>query len=75
MKNNNNNNASSKKENRKVVTDKQFKDNKVREGKADNSINDEANDKSAYPYKSAEDKQFKTQPEFIDRNNDSKDKS
>ncbi|MEP6683331.1 MAG: hypothetical protein ABJA35_08725 [Parafilimonas sp.] len=72
---NNNDKASSEKENKKVVTDKQFKDNEVREGKPDNSINDEANDKSAYPYKSDEDNQYKTQPEFIDRDSDSKDKS
>jgi hypothetical protein len=66
---------SSEKENKKVQTNKQFKDNKVREGKADNSIYDEDNNKSAYPYKSTEDKQFKNQPEFIDRNAETKDKS
>lgn len=65
---------SSEKENKKVQTDNQFKDDEVREGTAD-SINNEDNDKSAYPHKSKEDKQYKTQPEFIDRNNDSKDKS
>ena len=66
---------SSEKENKKVQTDKQFDDNEVREGKANNSIHDEDNDKSAYPYKSDEDEQYKTQPEFIDRNSESKDKS
>ena len=72
MKNNNDN--SSEKENKKVQTDKQFKDNEVREGRADNSINDEDDKKSAYPYKIDKDEQFKTQPEFIDRNIESKDK-
>lgn len=67
--------SSSEKENKKVQTDKQFEDNEVREGKKDNSIAAEENNKSAYPYKSKEDKQFKNQPEFIDRNSDSKDKS
>jgi len=66
---------SSEKENKKVQTDKQFDDNEVREGKKDNSIYDEQNNKSAYPYKSDEDKQFKNQPEFIDRNAETKDKS
>ena len=66
---------SSEKENKKVQTDKQFNDNKVREGEKDNSIYNEKNDKSAYPYKSYEDKQFKNQPEFIDRNAETKDKS
>ena len=66
---------SSEKENKKVQTDKQFEDNEVREGKADNSIFSEENDKSAYPYKSDADKQFKNQPEYIDRNGESKDKS
>ena len=64
---NNNDKTSSEKENKKVQTDKQFKDNEVHEGKADNSIHDEDNNKTAYPYKS--------QPEFIDRDSDSKDKS
>jgi hypothetical protein len=66
---------SSKKENKKVQTNKQFKDNEVREGKADNSISSENNNKSAYPYKSTEDKQFKNQPEYIDRSGETKDKS
>lgn len=65
---------SSEKENKKVQTDKQFKDNEVHEGKAD-SINNEDNDKSAYPYKSDHDEQYKTQPEYIDRNSETKDKS
>ena len=66
---------SSEKEDKKVQTDKQFDDNEVREGKKDNSIYNEKNNKSAYPYKSDEDKQFKDQPEFIDRNAETKDKS
>ena len=65
---------SSEKENKKVQTDKQFKDNEVREGEAD-SINNEDNDKSAYPFKSDKDKQYKNQPEYIDRNGETKDKS
>ena len=64
---------SSEKENKKVQTDKQFDDNEVREGKANNSIASEENDKSAYPYK--KDDQYKTQEEFIDRNSESKNKS
>ena len=68
-------NKSSEKENKKVQTDKQFDDNEVREGKANNSISSEENNKSVYPYKSNADKQFKNQPEFIDRNSESKDKS
>jgi hypothetical protein len=71
----NNMKDSSKKENKKVQTDKQFDDNEVREGKANNTIASEENNKSAYPYKSDEDKQFKNQPEFIDRNAETKDKS
>ena len=66
---------SSEKENKKVQTDKQFDDNEVREGRADNSISSEENNKSAYPYKNTEEKQFNNQPEFIDRNSESKDKS
>lgn len=68
-------NNSSEKENKKVQTDNQFKDNKVREGEADNSIFSEENNKSAYPYKHDEDKQLKTQEEYIDRNGETKDKS
>jgi hypothetical protein len=66
---------SSEKENKKVQTNKQLKDNNVRDGKADNSFYDEDNNKSAYPYKSTEDKQFKNQPEYIDRSGETKDKS
>ena len=66
---------SSEKENKKVQTDKQFDDNEVREGKKDNSIYNEKNNKSAYPYKSDEDKQLKDQTEFTDRNAETKDKS
>jgi len=69
-----NKDQSSKKENKKVQTNKQFDDNEIMEG-TDISINDEGYDKSTYPHKSETDKQFKTQSEFIDRNNDSKDKS
>ena len=65
---------SSEKENRKVSTKKQNKDNAVREGE-NNSIFKEDNDKENYPYKELHDKQFDNQPEFIDRNNDSKDKT
>ena len=67
--------SSSKKENKKVQTNKQFKDNEVREGTPGYSINNEANDKSAYPYETDKMKQFNNQPEFIDRNSGSKDKS
>lgn len=66
---------SSKKENKKVQTGKQFKDNPVMEGEKDNSIYNEDNNKSAYPYKSTAEKQFNHQPEFIDRNAETKDKS
>ena len=66
--------ASSEKVNRKVRTDKQFKDNKVREDE-NNSIYRQDNDKTCYPYKQTQEKQFNNQPEFIDRNSDSKDKS
>jgi hypothetical protein len=66
--------TSPEKENKKVNANKSAKDYKVREDE-NNSIYEEANDKKAYPYKSNEDKQYKTQPEFIDRDNDSKDKS
>jgi hypothetical protein len=75
LKKNNFMKKSSEKENKKVQTDKQFDDNEVREGKADNSISSEGNNKSVYPNKSTEDKQFKNQPEFIDRNGETKDKS
>lgn len=66
---------SSEKENNKVQTDKQFDDNEVKEGKANNSIADEENDKSKYPYPPTREKQFNNQPEFIDRNAETKDKS
>jgi hypothetical protein len=67
-------NSSPHKENKKVHPEKYDKQKEVREDE-NNSIYEEANDKSAYPYKHPEDKQYKSQPEFIDRNNDSKDKS
>lgn len=66
---------SSEKENRKVRTDKQFDDNEVKEGKANNSIASEENNKSGYPYPPTHEKQFNNQPEFIDRNSETKDKS
>lgn len=67
-------NKSSKKENKKVETNKQFEDKPVTEG-TDVSINNQNNDTSAYPYKNDTGKQLKSQEEYIDRNNDSKDKS
>ncbi|MEP6466600.1 MAG: hypothetical protein ABJB05_09850 [Parafilimonas sp.] len=72
---NNSDKNSSEKENKKVQTDKQFKDNEVHEGKAENRISDKPNDESAYPLKNEKDNQYKTQPEYIDRNAESKDKS
>lgn len=65
---------SSEKENKKVQTDKQFDDNEVREGKADNSIFDEENNKSSYPYPTAQNKDDKAKPEYISKNADKKDK-
>ena len=62
------------KENKKVRTDKQFKDDPVREA-GNNSICKDANNKSAYPYKQKHDKQYDNQAEFIDRDSESKDKS
>ncbi len=53
--------TSSEKENKKVQTDKQFEDNDVREGQADNSIYNDENNVSTYPHKHAEDKQHKGQ--------------
>ena len=64
---------SPEKENKKVHADKNSQDYKVREGE-NNSIYDEAN-KKKYPDKSKEDNQYKTQPEFIERNSNSNDKS
>jgi hypothetical protein len=66
--------TSPEKENKKVNANKGAKDYKVREGE-NNSIYEEENNKKEYPYKSKEDNQYKTQPEFIDRDSDSKDKS
>ena len=71
---NTNEKTSSEKENRKVNASKQPQSNEVREDQ-NNSINEEGNDKSAYPYKNKADKQYKIEPEFIDRNSNSKDKS
>ena len=62
------------KENKKVNAEKGIEDYKVREDE-NNSIFKQANDKEKYPYKSEVDKQYKIQPEFIDRDSDSKDKS
>ena len=50
------------------------KSNEIREDK-NNSIRNDAGNKTDYPYQQVHDKQFDNQPEFIDRNNDSKDKS
>ena len=66
--------TSSVKENKKVNSKKQGDENPVEEDE-NNSIYREANDKKKYPYKKMPDKQFNNQPEFIDRNSDSKDKS
>lgn len=69
-----NDKTSPEKENRKVQAGKQPEDHPVREDE-NNSIYKEKNDKEAYPYKSESDKQFKNQPEFIDSNNNTKEKS
>jgi len=66
--------TSPEKENKKVNANKGAEDYKVREDE-NNSIFKQANDKEKYPYTSEADKQYKTQPEFIDRDSDSKDKS
>ena len=66
--------TSPEKENKKVNVNKGAEDYKVREDE-NNSIFKQANDKEKYPYISEADKQYKTQPEFIDRDSDSKDKS
>jgi len=68
-----NDSTSSKKENRKVDADKHTEEHEIREDK-NNSIYKQDNDKSAYPYKNDADEQHKTQPEYIDRNSESKDK-
>ena len=65
--------TSPEKENKKVNADKNSEDYKVREGE-NNSIYEEAN-KKKYPYKSKEDNQYTTQPEFIERDSNSNDKS
>ena len=65
--------TSPEKENKKVHANKNSEDYKVREGE-NNSIYEEAS-KKKYPYKSKEDNQYKTQPEFIERDSDSNDKS
>ena len=65
---------SAEKENKKAQTDKQSRDNKVQEDE-NSSIYNEKNNKNDYPYQQVEEKQFNNQPEFIDRNSDSKDKS
>ena len=66
--------SSSEKENKKVHSKKRNKDNQVREDD-NNSIYKEANNKKEYPYPQVHDKQFDNQPEFIDRESESKDKS
>ena len=65
---------SSEKENKKVQSNKQSKDHEVREDKP-TSINDKNSDDLAYPHKDVKEKQYNNQPEFIDRDSDSKDKS
>jgi hypothetical protein len=65
---------SSEKENIKVNTGKQNTDNEVREDE-NNSICKENNNKKDYPYQQVQEKKFKNQPEFIDKNSGSKDKS
>lgn len=49
-------NISSEKENKKVQTDKQFKDNPVRERQGDSSVFNENSNKSAYPARQTEEK-------------------
>jgi hypothetical protein len=66
--------SSSEKENRKVNNKRSRKPNEIREDK-NNSIRNDAGNKMDYPYQQVHDKQFDNQPEFIDRNNDSKDKT
>jgi hypothetical protein len=66
--------TSSEKENKKVNADKQPEQAEVREDE-NNSIYKQDNDKSCYPYPQTQEKQFNNQPEFIDRNAESKDKS
>ena len=65
--------SSSEKENKKVAPRKQRSSNQVREDE-NNSIYNETENKNEYPYPKVQDKQFDNQPEFIDRNNDKKDK-
>ncbi len=65
---------SSDKENKKVRTDKQFKDNCVREGQADNSIYEDSTNSSVSPERSV-DKQNKDLEEYIERNGKTKNKS
>jgi hypothetical protein len=66
--------TSPEKENKKVNADKQSEEAPVREDE-NNSIYQQDNYKPHYPYPEMHDKQFNNQPEFIDRNSDSKDKS
>ncbi|HYK46742.1 MAG TPA: hypothetical protein VEV83_16305 [Parafilimonas sp.] len=66
--------SSSEKENRKVSDKTSRKSSEIREDK-NNSIRNDPGSKLDYPYQQVHDKQFGNQPEFIDRNNDSKDKS
>jgi len=67
-----NSKTSSGKDKAKGQTEK--KENPIRENE-NNSINEEKNDKSAYPHAGETDKQFDNQAEFIDRSSNSKDKS
>ena len=66
--------SSSEKENRKVSDKSSRKSNEIRENK-NNSIRNDAGNKTNYPYQQVQDKQFDNQAEFIDRNNDSTDKT
>lgn len=67
---NTNDKTSSDKENRKANADKHADDYPVREGES-NSINEDS-DKRSYPYNNEDDKQFKSQSEFIDTNSNTK---
>ena len=52
------------------------KENKIREGQADDIANEgRGRDKAAYPKMDTEDKQHKTQPEYIDNEPNKDDKT
>jgi len=65
--------TSPEKKNKKVHANKNSEDYKVREGE-NNTIYEGAGEKN-YPYKNKEDNQYKAQPEFIERDSNSNDKS